>query len=218
MMSGPHGRIRLAIRRWLPEPVKRALRLARLALTPAPPGAPGIAQRQLDGCVLLESRLAMLDHIPAGQTLCEVGSQTGAFALEMVARCRPALLHVIDIDTSGIAASLLAMPNVRVHKGLSHAVLRTFPDDAFDMIYIDADHSYAAVCSDIAHAAPKLKPGGLLAFNDFARIIRPGFGVFGVHQAVCEFAASSGWSVAYFCLNGEALYDIALRKPSAQIG
>jgi hypothetical protein len=54
----------------------------------------------------------------------------------------------------------------------------------------------------------------MLVFNDFARIVRPGFGVFGVHQAVCEFAVRSGWPVAFLCLNGEALYDIALRKPA----
>ena len=40
----------------------------------------------------------------------------------------------------------------------------------FDLIYIDADHSYPAVCNDIDHAVPKLRPEGLLAFNDFARI------------------------------------------------
>jgi hypothetical protein len=81
------------------------------------------------------------------------------------------------------------------------------------MIYVDADHGYQAVRDDIAGAAPKVKPGGYLIFNDFARIIRPGFGVLGVHQAVCEFAATNGWPVAFFCLQGEALYDIALRRP-----
>ena len=50
-------------------------------------------------------------------------------------------------------------------------------------------------------------------FNDFARIVRPGFGVYGVHQAVCEFAAAEGWPVAFLCLSGEANYDIALRRP-----
>jgi hypothetical protein len=70
------------------------------------------------------------------------------------------------------------------------------------------------VVQDIAAAKGRVRPGGLLIFNDFARIVRPGFGVFGVHQAVCEFLAADGWPVAFFCFQGEALYDIALRRPN----
>jgi predicted O-methyltransferase YrrM len=88
----------------------------------------------------------------------------------------------------------------------------------FDWIYVDADHSYEAVVADIAAALPRVKPGGMLVFNDFARIVRKGFGVFGVQQAVAEFAVRSGWQVAFFCLNGEALYDIALRRPAEGAG
>jgi hypothetical protein len=194
--------------------MKRYLRLVKLALSPIPPSAPSIPQIQLNGCVVLESRLAMLDMLPKGLVMCEVGSETGAFAREILVRCRPRNLHAIDIDVSKIPTELLDMPNFSMHKGLSHAVLRSFRDEEFDFIYIDADHSYAAVRNDIDGAVPKLKPGGLLAFNDFARIVRPGFGTFGVHQAVCEFAVRSGWEVVYFCLNGEALYDVALRKPA----
>jgi hypothetical protein len=58
----------------------------------------------------------------------------------------------------------------------------------------------------------------MLVFNDFARIVRPGFGIFGVHQAVCEFAVRSGWPVAFLALSGEALYDIALRRPPEGAG
>ncbi len=209
----PDGELRLAIRRWLPESMKRHMRLVRLALSPIPPSAPSIPQLQLNDCVICESRLAMLDMIPKGLVACEVGSASGVFAREILGRCRPKSLHAIDIDVSGIPAELLDMPNFFVHKGLSHAMLGLFQDEEFDFIYIDADHSYAAVCNDINAAVPKLKPNGLLAFNDFGRIVRPGFGTFGVHQAVCEFAVRSGWAVVYFCLNGEALYDVVLRKP-----
>jgi SAM-dependent methyltransferase len=213
-MQVQHGEIRLALRRWLPESLKQWMRLVRLATTPMPPWAPNIPQKQLDGCVLLESRLTMLDRLESGLVICEVGCETGGFALEIVTRCNPKMLHSVDIDISRLNDQIKKMPNFKIHRGLSGEVLDSFPDRMFDVIYIDADHSYPAVCNDIDHAVPKLRPEGLLAFNDFARIGRQGFGVFGVHQAVCEFAVRSGWQVVYFCLNSQALYDIALRKPS----
>ena len=213
MTKKQDGTIKLAIRRNLPEGVKRWARLMRLATTPIPDWPPSIPQKQLDGCVVLESRLAMLDRLDKGMTICEVGTEAGNFASEILARCEPAILHAIDVDLSQLPASLVERPNFVAHKGLSQTVINTFPDASFDFIYIDADHGYAAVCNDIAAAVPKLKPGGILAFNDFAIIGRWGFGTFGVKKAVSEFAVQSGWPVVYFCFHVQALYDIALRKP-----
>ncbi len=39
---------------------------------------------------------------------------------------------------------------------------------SFDFIYIDADHTAPGVLSDAVHAFPLLKPGGLIAFDDYA--------------------------------------------------
>ena len=52
-----------------------------------------------------------------------------------------------------------------------------------------------------------------MVFNDFCRISGKALGVFGVHQAVCEFIVQEEWGVEYFCFQGDALYDIALKKP-----
>jgi SAM-dependent methyltransferase len=213
MADGQHGPIKLAIRRLLPEWIKTVLRLVRLAATPLPPWPPRIPQAQLDGCVVLESRLAMLDRLERGLTICEVGTAAGGFAAEILARCAPASLHSIDIDLSQVPDALKQDARLHTHLGLSQDVIRTFPDETFDIIYIDADHSYAAVRNDIAAAVPKLKPGGLLAFNDFAIVGRWGFGQFGVKRAVSEFAVEAGWPMVYFCFDPQALYDVALRKP-----
>ncbi|MFN7306661.1 MAG: class I SAM-dependent methyltransferase [Acetobacteraceae bacterium] len=206
-------RLELALRRALPEGVKKYWRLGRLAMQPVPPPAPQIPQAQLEGCQLLTDRIELLRRLPQGGLVAEVGIYRGDFSRAILDIMAPARLQLADVTFSLCRADVLSDPRVERHEGLSVPFLQSCADASLDMIYLDADHGYDAVRADAAAAAPKVKPGGFLIFNDFGRIIRPGFGVLGVHQAVCEFAATSGWPVAYFCLEGEALYDIALRRP-----
>lgn len=213
-MSGERFyRVELAIRRALPESLKQYWRLARLATRSDEPFAPAIPQSQLEGCQLLSDRIEMLRRLPQGGVVAEIGTYKGNFARDILDIMQPARLHLADVTFSLCRADVLADPRVQRHEGLSVTFLQSCADASFDMIYVDADHGYEAVCADIAAAFPKVKPGGYLAFNDFARIIRRGFGVLGVQRAVSEFAVASGWPVAYFCLEEEALYDIVLRRP-----
>ena len=213
MAREPLYRLELAIRRVLPEGFKTLWRLGRLAVHPIPPPAPPIPQAQLEGCQLLTNRIEMLRRLPQGGVIAEIGTFRGDFARAILDIMAPEKLHLADVTFSLCRTDVLADPRVEQHEGLSVPFLASRADASFDMIYVDADHGYDAVRADIAAAASKVKPGGFLVFNDFAHIIRRGFGVLGVHQAVCEFAAQSGWPVAFFCLEGEALYDIALRRP-----
>jgi predicted O-methyltransferase YrrM len=48
----------------------------------------------------------------------------------------------------------------------SEEAARLMRDAAFDLVFIDADHSYAATRRDIADWLPKVRPGGYLAGHD----------------------------------------------------
>jgi len=52
---------------------------------------------------------------------------------------------------------------------LSYLAANLFPDNYFDCVFIDADHSYEGVLQDISNWAPKLKPTGILCGDDFHR-------------------------------------------------
>ena len=58
--------------------------------------------------------------------------------------------------------SQLVMPLI-MSSGDAARVMR---DSAFDLVFIDADHSYAATLSDIKAWRPKIKPGGILCGHD----------------------------------------------------
>jgi predicted O-methyltransferase YrrM len=52
-------------------------------------------------------------------------------------------------------------------------VLKTLTDNFFDMIYIDADHSYEGVYNDLKISYTKLKTGGILCGHDYNITLYP---------------------------------------------
>jgi FkbM family methyltransferase len=81
-----------------------------------------------------------------------------------------------------------------------------FPDEFFDFIYIDADHSYEGVVRDITAWWPKIKKGGLFCGDDYipdngdiwltVGQQEPVYaGKFGVRKAVNEFIENNNLSL-----------------------
>jgi len=204
-------RLEMRVRTRLPAPVRRAYRVAR-SLGDVPCSGP-LPDALLADCRFCASREAMLDLLPKGGRIAELGTYRGDFARDILARSNPAELHLIDIDDSWFDPRSLAGPEVIRHLGLTHEVIATFPDGHFDFIYIDADHSYEGCHRDALAAAPKVKPGGYLAFNDFAHI-DPWLGRYGVHRAATDFARAANWPMAFFAFQPAGLYDVAFRRPS----
>jgi len=56
---------------------------------------------------------------------------------------------------------------IKTIKGLTDDVANKFEDESFDVILIDADHSYSGVHNDIINYCPKLKKNGILLFHDY---------------------------------------------------
>ena len=81
-------------------------------------------------------------------------------------------------------------------KGASLDVVNQFEDESIDFIFIDASHDYENVLADITAWYPKLKPGGLIAGDDYA----PCWG--GVIRAVNEYFTDK----TVFFLNGALQY------------
>jgi len=67
--------------------------------------------------------------------------------------------------------------------------------DPIHLLFIDGDHDYKAVVGDIAGWAPKVVPGGIVAFHDYApspkQLIK--HKLQGVRQAIDEWAAVANW-------------------------
>lgn len=202
------------------EQKRRAFAAALRAFTQAKgryhhPAAP-LPQEKLEGCEVLTDRYHLIDRLPKGGNVAEVGIDRGDFSLELLNRIRPERLHLFDIDISRLVnpAILAELDNgsgrVRTHVGDSSTSLARMPDAYFDVIYIDGDHTYEGVMRDIEAALPKVKPTGALIFNDYAVWSAVSMFHCGVARAVHELCLNHPWKFRYIALQPMMYNDVML--------
>lgn len=133
-----------------------------------------------------------LVELAANRHVLEVGSYRGLSAWAMCISAR----SVTCVDTFGAASdgqrqtgglttldAFLAA--TRRFSNVEHVVSDSLAADLpgmFDLIFLDATHTYDALKADIQKWLPKLNKGGILAFHDYRHHDFPG-----VEQAVDEF-------------------------------
>jgi predicted O-methyltransferase YrrM len=175
------------------------------------------------GCKVLPDRLALLDHLPKGGVVAEVGVADGGYSREILERNRPRVLHLIDLWDSdrylrGLNlirrehAALIDIGTVRIHQGKSTDILATFPDASFDWVYIDTDHSYELTSAELRIAAQKVKDHGFIAGHDFCagNVIAPW--PYGVIEACHMFCVEAGWQYRYLTLDQRGRHSFALSR------
>lgn len=139
-----------------------------------------------------------LPKLAQGRVCIEIGAFEGYSAWLMAQTARSVFsvdtfqandAGTIQLDTLTTLDKYLrtveGLPNVSHFVGTSaeYAAIAKAEKKQYDLIFIDADHSYEAVRDDIALWYPRLKKGGIFAFHDCYE----GHGYFpGVYQAVAE--------------------------------
>ena len=99
-----------------------------------------------------------------------------------------------------------------LEEGRSQDNLKNYGNESFDVLYVDGDHTYAPVKEDAEIAVEKLKPDGLLIFNDYVMYDHFGGYPYGVVQVVNELVATSDWRIVGFALQRWMFCDIALKR------
>jgi phospholipid N-methyltransferase len=176
---------------------------------------------------LLESRLKMLEYLPKNSVVAEVGTQYGYFAEKILAIAKPKKLHLIDYNFDLFKAEIskkqkslvqegIENGTVELHEGDSSTNLRSFPDEYFDWIYIDADHAYQGVCKDIQQGYTKVKAEGMMVFNDYTNWSVCEVMPYGVAKAVNEFCIANNWEIVFFAFQSLGYHDVAIRKNTGE--
>jgi predicted O-methyltransferase YrrM len=121
-------------------------------------------------------------ELPEGFVVVEIGSYLGASTafLGAAAVQRGGTVHAVDTwmnDAMGAEGSWNTWNEFRentqlfadyivAHRGTSVDVQPELDGIVCDMLFIDGDHSYDAVVTDLRTWLPSLKPGGVLAMHD----------------------------------------------------
>ena len=180
-----------------------------------------LQQHHVANVKVFAGRNAYIDTLPKGAICAEVGVLRGDFSAYILEATKPRRLHLIDFNLThyDVAKRFAAHDNIACHEGYSAQVLRSFADDYFDWVYIDAGHGYANVRADVDAAIPKVQPNGLLIFNDYILWSHYEKRYYGVVPVVNELCVNEGWRLEAFCLSNNMYCDVALRRgnsPSKQ--
>lgn len=150
--------------------------------------------------------------------ICEIGVRKGVNFRRMIAH-NPKVAVAIDLwrDDGVMSRNDIASPQteldkqyedfmkgdgskpfVHTYRDYSFNVAKEFPDGYFDLIYIDADHTFEGCYRDIIDWYPKVKKGGFLLGDDYRRH-KTRTGVrFGVIEAVNKFTHDNNLSFWVF--------------------
>jgi predicted O-methyltransferase YrrM len=173
-------------------------------------------QRLWQNCRCFQGRLNMLPTLPKGGVVCEVGTLKGGWARKILDITKPSKLYTIDTSYSQFEHAHftddIASGRLELLQGTSWVRLAEFPDEHFDWIYIDADHTYNAVRRDAEVALRKIKRDGYLVFNDFTTVSVIELMPYGIARAAIELATKHDLEFTHFAFEYLGYHDIALRR------
>lgn len=153
-------------------------------------------------------------NMKEGAVIAEIGVDYGDHAEQIVDVLNPSKLYLIDpwdgrkkqldkvqkrfsITASKDKGSLLESTGVTGVIGKSVETANCFPDEYFDLVYIDADHTYESVKADIAAWFPKVKPGGWIAGHDYVVGYKNDPNKYGVIPAVNELVVTHDLTLSF---------------------
>lgn len=188
--------------------------------------------------VRYDTRLEMMrDLVKPGFNICEIGVFTGDFSNQLL-ELNPGRLVLIDpwvgtvpcADPDGqnlvseflprvyvnLAQHFSQHAQVTVLRGYSHELLPLFPQNYFDLMYIDGDHSYEGVARDLEICWSLTKDGGYICGHDYETNPAKSSEVwdFGVKQAVDEFCSRRGLRLLGRGWDGQVSFAIRKEQPS----
>jgi hypothetical protein len=188
-----------------------------------------LRQEHIDGARLMANRVDMLSvlEVPERSVIAEVGVEYGDFSQALIERFRPREFHAFDLfpmsDRDGLPhieyyrrrlASNGASAQVKIYEGDSSTQLAQRPDESYDLIYIDGDHTYEGVRKDAHVSLRKMKRHGLLVFNDYKMQDHLYNVAFGVVHVVNDLCVNHGFRMTHFALQNSMFCDVVLERAS----
>lgn len=132
----------------------------------------------------------LLNSLPKGAKVAEIGVWEGKFSQKILDLCAPTELHLIDpwlympefsntgfgrkknenlmeVKYQGVVEAFKDNAIVKIHRATSEAALSAMADGSLDWVYIDGNHNDPFITNDLALCLKKVKYNGIIAGDDF---------------------------------------------------
>ena len=176
-----------------------------------------------ENCVLLPDRLHLLDRMPKGVNVAEIGVAFGDFSREIISRCAPGRLFLIDSWGSarfrdGLAAikdefaAEIEIERMIIRQGHSVDTLKTMESGAFDWAYIDTSHTYETTLAELNLCGKIVGDAGRISGHDYCtgNVVRPV--PYGVVEAVTKFCKDCDWQFEYLTAESNGHFSYCLKR------
>lgn len=183
-----------------------------------------LEEKHIRNLKVVVDRSTLLGLLPANAIVAELGVDHGDFSEKILSIAKPQKLHLVDVWGSeryhdGLSKLVnekfskeIAANQVVINRGYSTDEMAKFPDNYFDWVYIDTDHTYSTTAAELAISAKKVKKGGIIAGHDYVtgsidRVTR-----YGVVEAVHEFCVKNNWEMVYITHETHRYLSFAIRE------
>jgi hypothetical protein len=139
-----------------------------------------------------DQRALLLDRLPQGGQCAEIGVWKGDFSKMILDRTDPDLLYLVDpweyqpefsgmwyggkrakkqedmdVIYESVRSELGSRPDVRLIRGYSTEAASQIENGTLDWVYIDGNHTFEHVKTDLETYYPKVRQGGYLIGDDY---------------------------------------------------
>jgi hypothetical protein len=199
---------------------------------------PELRPSDVENARLFAGRQSLVKYLAPelrGGTIAEVGVMYGDFSDFLLRTVEPGVFVAIDRFDRHTVPVIWGKPSAERFQGMTHRefyerrfsdrvkqvrceegdsgeCLSRYPDQTFDMIYVDAGHDYESVKRDADLSKEKIKLQGILIFNDYIRYSHLDDSYYGIIPVVNELVVNQGFGVLGFALQSGMYCDIAIRR------
>jgi len=105
------------------------------------------------------------------KTIAEIGIDNGKTTKYLLEHCNLDKYVFVDISTSKQPKEKKLEGKLEKVKGMTSVEASTmYEDKSLDLVFIDGNHQFDAVCKDISTWKPKVKKGGMICGHDYLRL------------------------------------------------
>ena len=190
-----------------------------------------LSTKHLQNCQFTVDRYQALKKLGTQARIAEIGVLAGDLSDWFLKNLKPKEMHMIDLyncaDFPGRDRFTkrqhekfildrfkgpISNEQVFIKKGISWDVMAHYPNDYFDLIYIDAGHDYESVKKDLESSVNKVKDSGYIVMNDYIMYDHLANTKYGVVQATNEFCIKHNWEFLFYAFHPNLFCDVVLRK------